>query len=258
VPGGNTNATIYYNMAPLYYAMADTSGALDAWLGTPLQNRDMFLILTPDRRWPQGTTRAAQQANSTVPTSITSRPYVANRTSADPAGHAWAVSFYVFNRLQYLRNTGNSGVYPSMMKAEMDLLAAEGYLRAGNVAAAAAKIDITRVARGQLPALTGVITSATAPVPGGNACVPRVPAPPAFTGTSCGTILEALKWEKRMETAFTGYGQWFFDSRGWGDLPENTALEFPVPYQELAARLKPYYSLGGGLKSSASRGTYGY
>jgi hypothetical protein len=61
-----------------------------------------------------------------------------------------------------------------------------------------------------------------------------------------------------METAFTGYGQWFFDSRGWGDLVAGTAIEFPVPYQELAARRKPFYSLGGGLKSSAVRGTYGF
>ena len=42
------------------------------------------------------------------------------------------------------------------MKAENDLLAAEGYIRTGNIAAAAAKIDLTRVANGGLPALTGV------------------------------------------------------------------------------------------------------
>ena len=67
-----------------------------------------------------------------------------------------------------------------------------------------------------------------------------------------------MKWEKRMETVYTGYAQWFFDGRGWGDLVQGTAFEFPVPYPELAARSRPYYGLGGGLGSSAARGTYGF
>ena len=68
-----------------------------------------------------------------------------------------------------------------------------------------------------------------------------------------------MKWEKRMETAFTGWASWYFDSRGWGDLAEGTPLEYPVPYQELDARQKPIYDLGGiGGKSAAPRGTYGY
>jgi len=258
VPGANVNATIFYNMAPLYYGMADVSGGYDAWLALPADSRGFFLIVTPDRRWPQGTTRAAQQANSTVPASFTSTPYIANRTTADPTGQPWSLSYYFFNRLQYVRATGNNGAFPAITKAEMELLAAEGYLRTGNLVAAAAKIDVTRVGRGQLPPLTGVITSTTQPVPGGVSCVPHVPAPPAYDAATCGTIWEAMKWEKRMETAFTGYGQWFFDSRGWGDLVQRTALEFPVPYQELATRQKPFYSLGGGLASSAPKGTYGF
>ena len=62
-----------------------------------------------------------------------------------------------------------------------------------------------------------------------------------------------------METAFTGWASWYFDSRGWGDLAEGTALEYPVPYQELDARRKPIYDLGGvGGKSAAVKGTYGF
>jgi hypothetical protein len=139
----------------------------------------------------------------------------------------------------------------------MDMLAAEGYLQLGQIAPAAALIDKYRVRAG-LPALSGVIGSMTSPVPGGNACVPQVPARDGIT-TSCGTIFEAMKWEKRLETAFTGWNSWYFDSRGWGDLPEGTALEYPVPFQELDARQKPLYNLGGvGGKSAAPKGTYGF
>jgi hypothetical protein len=58
---------------------------------------------------------------------------------------------------------------------------------------------------------------------------------------------------------FTGWASWYLDSRGWGDLAEGTALEYPVPYQELDARRKPIYDLGGtGGRSAALRGTYGF
>jgi hypothetical protein len=71
--------------------------------------------------------------------------------------------------------------------------------------------------------------------------------------------MEALKYEYRMETYFTGYGQWFQAERGWGDLVEGTPLEFPVPYQEMQVRLKPFYNLGGvGGPSAAAKGTYGF
>ena len=258
-PQSVNQSSLYLNISPMYYGMGDVSGGYDAWLARPLDSRDFFLIVTPDRRWPQGATRAEQQANSvTAGGGVSATPFVTHRSGPDMAGHAWGVSYYAFNRLQYIRAAGNTGAFPALTRAELNLLAAEGHLRAGNVAAAAAKIDLTRVGRAQLPALTGAVSTPDDRVPGGATCVPRVPAPPAFTSTTCGTVWEALKWEKRMETAFTGYGQWYFDSRGWGDLVEATALEFPVPYQELDARQKPYYSLGGGLRSSAPKGTYGY
>src|SRR5262249_51931695 len=136
-----------------------------------------------------------------------------------------------------------------------DLLAAEGYLRTGNVAAAAAKIDLSRVANGALPALTGAVTSATQAVPGGASCVPQVP---TGSGTvACGNILEAMKYDKRMEVAYSSFGLFWMDSRRWGDLVEGTPLEFPVPYQEMQTRQKPFYLLGPGFGSAATKGTYG-
>lgn len=248
-------------MSMMYYGFADTSGAFDAWLATPINGRAPFLVRTPDNRWPAGATRAAQQAATPAnPGSAAGRPYISNRSVEDAPGDPWGWSFYDFYRYKYIRLASNQGLWPAFMRAENDLLAAEGYLRrngAGDIASAAALIDRYRVPSG-LPALAGVVTTLTGAVPGGTACVPRVPQGPSFTSTACGTIMEAMKYEKRMETAYSGFGQWFFDGRGWGDLVENTPLQYPVPFQELDARSKPYYGLGGGGTSSAVKGTYGY
>jgi hypothetical protein len=255
-------AATWSQLSPMYYGMADISGGYDAWLATPINERVPFLIVTPDKRWPQGTTRAAQRTSSVQPGDYLSRPYVSNRTGDDSPGDPWGTSNYDFFRFKYIRNASNQGTYPEFMKVELDLLAAEGYIRTGDIAKAAAKIDLSRTSRGELPALTGVITSATQPVPpttpGGNDCVPRVPVGPTFTSTACGNIMEAMKWEKRMEIAFATFGAWFFDNRGWGDLIENTPLEYPVPFQEMDARRTLFYNLGGGGPSSAAKGTYGF
>jgi hypothetical protein len=60
-----------------------------------------------------------------------------------------------------------------------------------------------------------------------------------------------------METAYTGYGMWFFAARGWGDLPQYTAYQWPVPFNEMDARRQAFYGFGGGGPSSAGPGNYG-
>ena len=250
----------------MYYGMADTSRAYDAWLSLPLADRAPFLVQTPDKRWPAGGTRAAQVSASTNPAgnNYDHLPYIA-ASSEDAIDGTWGWSYYQHNRGRALRfnSPSSSGDYPEFMKAELDLLAAEGYIRTGDFARAAQKIDITRVGRGGLPALSGVLNNNTDPVPGGAACVPRVPVPPATPGgaytTVCGNMFEAMKYEKRMETAYTSVARWFIDGRGWGDLIEGTAVHYPVPRQEMNARQKEPYPLGGsGGQGAAPRGTYGF
>ena len=247
----------------LYLGMADTSRAYDAWLATPLVNRQPFLIRTPDARWPAGEDRATQVTVSGGANGVPGNTglYFRNRPAGeDPPGDPWGASFYDHFRFRYLTvgNSDNAGPWIEMPRAEVDLLAAEGYLRKGDVASALPLIDRSRVSKGKLPPLTGAIATATDPVPGGNACVPRVPTGPSGP-TACGNAMEALKYEYRVETYFTGYGQWFESERGWGDLVEGTPLEFPVPYQEMQVRQKPFYNLGGiGGPSAAAKGTYGF
>jgi hypothetical protein len=51
----------WHQISPYYWGMADVSGGYDSWLATPPGGRTYFLLITPDLRWPQGATRAAQR-----------------------------------------------------------------------------------------------------------------------------------------------------------------------------------------------------
>lgn len=246
----------------MYNGMADTSGTYDAWLATPILLRsplnENFLIKSPDKRWPSGETYAAQRTSgptgSGQPPSYKTLPYNRVRTEWSP-GDPWGESWYSSYRYKYIRNNSSTGPFPDVLKSEMNLLAAEAYMRPGSqhdMSKAMARLNVSRVASG-LPALSGA--SMTDLVPG-SACVPRVPQPPNFTSTSCGTIFEALKYEWRMEMAYNRLGSWFFAMRGWEDLVAGTPLFYPVPFEELGARQSPFYNVGGGGYGTAPVGTY--
>lgn len=256
----NTGSANWHQMSQFFLGMADTSGEYSAWLADPPASREPFLVVSPDRRIPRGADRATQQANSPAPNAgfpFDSVPYFRNRpTGEDQPGAPIGKSFYDFYRPRRFFDAARIGTYPVMTKAEMDLLAAEGYLRTGNVAAAVALINVSRVAKGGLPALA--LTDTVSLIPG-NACVPRVPDPATnFKSARCGTVWDALKWEYRLENAYIAYGAWFFAARGWGDLPEGTAVHWPVPFQEMDARQQAFYDMGGvGAPGGAARGNYG-
>jgi hypothetical protein len=244
-------------MTPFVLGMADTAGAYDAWLATPLNSRAPFLLRTPDLRFPSGETRALQQAVTGIShagTAAGSVLYFRNRPVGDDKPAApWGTWYYDNWRFWAVQQAGGNGPMMAFSRVENDMLAAEGYIRTARVALAIPLINRTRVRAGLPPIPAGA--AATDLVPGGSACVPRVPQPPNYTTTACGSVLEAMKWEKRLETSFTGYAQWFLDARGWGDLVEGTVLEWPVPWEELYARQKPSYTTSN---SKAAKGTYGF
>jgi len=255
----------WHQMSQFWLGMADTSGAYAAYLANTVPStRTQMLIVTPDRRFPQGTTRSAQ--NTASPPSagqpFLNTPYFRNRPSgSDIAGDPLQVSMYDFWRGRQFQQALRVGRYPVMTAAEIRLLAAEGYLRiaAPNFTEAITRINVSRQAIGILPALNAVTDTVAVAASGGNACVPKVPdAAQSFRGTRCGNIWDALKWEYRLETAYTGYGNWFFAGRGWGDLPQYTATQWPVPYNEMDARSEAFYGFGGpGGVSGAAPGNYG-
>lgn len=263
-------ATTWSQMTPFILGMADTTGAYDTWLQLALTARTPFLLRTPDKRFPSGETRALQQTTIATPvifstpggTSRAGTPagsivYFRNRPSGeDSPADPWGTWFYDNQRSWEIRAKGGIGNYVLFAVAENDMLAAEGYLRNGDAASAIPLINKTRTRAGlaAIPA-TALITDQ---VPNSSLtahdCVPRVPQPPAYNTTACGTLFEAMKWEKRVETSMIGYGQWYLDSRGWGDLVVGTPLEWPVPYQELFARGKTSYT----TTARATAGTYGF
>ena len=247
-------------------AMADTAGLYNTWLATPFTQRQPFLIRTSDRRFPSGDTRDAQITFSGGTSASATPPNTVIQFRNRPAGNdriaePWANSFYDFYKFRAFFNAGRIGTYPVMTRAEMDLLAAEGHIRAGNFALAIPLINKWRT-NASLPALPLTMTDTVQRIPDlpGSRCVPRIPDPATnYTTSKCGNIWEAMKWEYRMETAYRGYGMWYFASRGWQDLPEGTPLHWPVPYQEMFARgRRDIYDMGGiGGRAGAPRGNYG-
>ena len=239
--------------------MADSTGYYATWLATPDGNKMQFLIRTPDRRFPSGETRTIQQTNS--PATPGGRLYFRNRSEADPDASPWG-SYYDWYRMIAWSLNLRVGNYPVFVKAQNDLLRAEALYRLGDLAGAAALIDLTRTTSG-LPALSGAwVASATTstPGPGGNACVPHVPVAPAYTTTACGNIMEMLKWEYRMETMYVSYIASWYVGRGWGDLAEGTPVHWPVPYQEMDTRRQAFYNMGGLGREGGTvgKGNYGY
>jgi len=273
--GGST----WHQMPAFIIGMGDVSGNYEAWLKQGLSDRGAgnvgFFMVSPDTRFPQGTTRAAQQADfkiqdCEVAALLNCKRYFTNRPGGSDqyTGVSWGWSNYDFNRFHSWVTKGDAGnprngpllVYP---KTALDMLQAEGLIRKGQFAPAAALINASRTKNG-LPAITAF--DATSPVPGGLAsCVPRVPQPPNASTVACGNMFEAMKWEKRMEEAFVQYAAWFLDGRGWGDLAENTALFWAVPFQDLQSRgyaISDIYGAGPGAGNApgsvSGKSTYGW
>jgi hypothetical protein len=278
----------WHQMPPFFIGMADGGTSYAAWLATPLGDRGAgnvgFFMVSPDLRFPQGATRTAQQADFALSQcsgpSQTCKRYFVNRPAGvdEYSGNGWGWSNYDHARYYSWRTSGagtqQNGPTPMMHLSEIRLLEAEGHYRAGNFAAAGALVNMSRTAGmtvGTNPVATGgglppiTVFDATTPVPGGAACVPKVPQAPTATNPVCGNLWEALKYEKRIETAYSHYMPWYFDNRGWGDLPQTTPLFWAVPFQELQSRNRPISAIyGAGIgsgnapNSAAGPSTYGW
>jgi hypothetical protein len=148
-------------------------------------------------------------------------------------------SFYYFHRLGR-GSSFNTGPLVVMTVAEMNLLKAEALIWLNRAAEAVPLINLTRVANGGLPPVTIEGAPGTAPN-----CTPR-----KFNG-QCGSLWDALRYEKRLEGLGVDPGVAHWDGRGWGAFVENTPLHYPMPGNELELLQLQMYTTGGGQSGSA-------
>jgi hypothetical protein len=208
---------------------ADSANGFQNWLNTPLNNRVAFQIRTKDRRI-QGSGGPASVGKYVG--------YNASNIFAASRG-TWRYSHYYFFRFG-TGITWQTGPQPTITVTEMDLLKAEALIRSNRAAEAVPLINKTRVANGQLPPVT---VNGPPDEPG---CVPR-----KLNG-QCGSLWDALRYEKGIEMLGVDAVVSFFDARGWQTLPEASFTQLPVPGRELGTLRLDLYTFGGpGGESSA-------
>jgi hypothetical protein len=219
-----------------YYAVgpADITGGFQAWHDTPSADRQPFQMNTPDRRV-QGPGGPSDLGT-----------YVGyNRNSiwaADRGTYRWSWYYYLRSGVY---ETYYTGPQPTMTVAEMDLIKAEALIRLGRAPEAVALINNTRVANGELPQVT-----VDGP-PLGDECVPR-----KVGSGACGSLWDAMMYEKNLEmTGIEGAVSWW-DARGWGTLQENTPIHLPIPGRELENLGLTVYTFGGNAGGGAAPPQY--
>ena len=209
---------------PSYHILgpADSSQGFINWNNTPLATRTAFQIRTKDRR--------IQSAAGPATPGKYFGYQSSNIFTASRGQWRWS-------RYYYLRNgTGTSwqtGPQLAVTVAEMDLIKAEALIRLNRAAEAVPLINKTRVANGQLPPVT-----IDGP-PNEPGCVPR-----KLNG-DCGSLWDALRYEKGVEMIGTSGVVRYFDARGWQLLPADTFVHLPVPGRELGTLRMEQYTFGG-------------
>jgi len=209
---------------PSYWLIgpADSTDGYYDWIHTDLADRHAFQLETTDRR-------IQAEGDPDAPGTYMGF-YQANIGSA--ARGTWRYSWYYYHRF----GTGDSwetGTIPALTVTEMDLLEAEGLIRLGRPDEAVPLINKTREANGGLPPVT-----IDGP-PDEQGCVPRK------ESGACGSLWDALRYEKRIEGLGVSGVTAFMDARGWQALPANTFIQLPVPGRELGTLQLPLYTFGG-------------
>ena len=227
----------YYLIGP-----ADVSGQYQTWFAKSIGERDKFLITTPDTRVTGG---SSTSSGSIFRYTGGGTEFMdAQRGLYHRSNYQWFAS-----RVAPTTTTGSgraaSGTWPLLSTKMMELYRAEALFFNGDLQGAADIINVTRNAAG-LPDVT------VDGVPDADNCVPQLaqrkrapttaePNPPGI----CGTLYDALIYERMIEFGnHTSYMGWW-DSRGFGRLTEGTFLSLPIPARELITIGESVYTFGG-------------
>ncbi|WP_018128558.1 RagB/SusD family nutrient uptake outer membrane protein [Balneola vulgaris] len=197
---------------------ADTSGAYQTWINAEPNDRQPFLIETPDRR----VTDAGDPE--------TGGKYFRYRSEAlpNPDRGSYHMSYYQWYRYSGAYYTGTMTI---MSIEEMDLMRAEAHVQNGEPALALPYVNDTRVNNGELAPVT------VAGVPAGSI--------PLNADGSEGSLLDAIYYERMLECAGTDALRAYLDRRGSGTLTTGTFYQFPVPGRELQSLGMEIYTFGG-------------
>lgn len=208
----------------------DTGGGYQNWLNTPVADRTWFDMLdgtgassNPDLRIQNGVDADGDPAAGLY------FGYYGSPLHRPDRG-TYHFSSYMNDRFAAFHQAGAVGPMLTMTQVEMDLLVAESYLQAGNIASAYPIINQTRVNNGGLPALTGT--------------------------ESLQATFEALWYEQNIEEFHVAGSQAYFRKRGtqglasgqgthnWGHVT-GSPLHFPIAGAELEILQLPNYTFGG-------------
>ncbi|MEM1093912.1 MAG: hypothetical protein AAGJ10_04860 [Bacteroidota bacterium] len=224
--GGTWARADYRTIGP-----ADEAGGYQNWLNTPTEDREVFDIVTADRRI---------QGQGGVDADGSYFQYFGVAGPFPAARGTYHYSSHTPVRWKPYRDANANGPMPVMLMAEMDMLHAEALLQTGGSTATVAElINKTRVANGELnPATAGDAVGSQSD---------------DQSHLDSASLWAKLKHEKRIETLLTAAGLDFFDDRGWGDLVSNTPFHFPVPGAELETLGLQQYTFGGGGAGSAPK-----
>jgi hypothetical protein len=211
---------------------ADVSGAYQQWLALPVNDRTRFDIVTPDRR-----------ITGATPRSHGAYTFYRPDDNGFPAGRGlYFRSAYQWGRHEHRGYVGNTGTAVMASADENRLLRAEALLRTGDLQGAADLINVTRTRSHRLPdgvTYPGLPPVTAAGVSQSPTCVPRTDA------GACGSLMDALRYERMLELAAYDAVRGYADSRGFGLLPEGSWLQLPIPGNELDLLGQGIYTFGG-------------
>ncbi|MEO7083815.1 MAG: hypothetical protein ABI442_20200 [Gemmatimonadaceae bacterium] len=213
---------------------ADSTDGWKNWVATPVANRVAFQMRSKDRR-------IIGAASVTAPGAYFT--YDSNIAFFNPTRGTYLQTFYYYHRYG-AGTTYNNGPLNAINRSEIDLLKAEALIRLNRAAEAVPIINKTRTANGQL---SPVDVNGPPDAPG---CVPRK------TTGACGSLWDALRYEKRIEGAGVDGQVSYWDARGWNTLAANSFIMFPIPGRELEIQRLPIYTYGGGGQGSAPTPTW--
>lgn len=221
-----------------YYTigMADQSGGYQDWLATPIDDRNRFDIVTPDRRITGDTPTSNGSYTCYRPDN---NGFLAERGTHRFSAYQWARHKFA-NGISCEAEgvtASNAGTQRMITADENALLRAEALLRTGDLEGAAAMINVTRT-REHLGQSLPPVTADGVPMVDGE-CVPRT------DSGECGTLMTALRYERFIELLGTDAIRSYADARGFGMLPDGSLEHFPVPGNILDQYGLPLYTYGG-------------